>query len=406
MAINALSSLNAEKPQYAPRPPFPGMRLFHGVMGVLPEVATEAYEEVRAGMSAPFVGLTTDGTLRPGLVTAAAGPSTKPITDAATAFLEALHRPDQRQLAVAAFDHPYRRWWFNAFPDWWPTGLLLDDLTQPERDAALRVVELSLGPEGYDEARKTMRLNGLLGDFVQTYVDSLREWTYFFTIFGEPRADQPWAWQLMGHHLDLNCLVLPEHVELTPMFMGSEFNNVEGITVYEAHADQALALARSLTTEQRDLAVLYPTMDPDKLPPELSGLVDGRHRGGAGRDNLVIEYAGIGATDLDGRQQESLLALIDVYLKRLPETQRAHRALEVRRHLDETHFAWIGDIDAGAPFYYRIHSPVIWLEFDHHQGVFLDNNLPEPYHVHTIIRTPNGADYGAHLVPLPAGDAV
>jgi hypothetical protein len=381
-----------------------GLRLFHGLVTQLPEFVKPAFEALRANLNEPFVGLTTDGNPRAGLVSAADGPPTASVAAAAHAFLHSLSRPDQRQEVVQPRDHPYRRWWFNAFPDWMPTGLLLDDLDSPQREAAMAVVAASMSPEGYAEARKVMRLNGLLGEFVDTYVDSLGEWTYFFTIFGEPRPDEAWAWQLMGHHLDLNCLVMPNHQVLTPMFMGAEFNDVKGVTVFEPQAELALAFARSLTPEQQSRAILHPTMNPAELPPELAGPVDGRHIGGAGRDNLVCPYAGLAGIELDADQREDLVTLVDAFLTRMPEAQRKQRLAEVRQHLDATHFAWIGDPAAGAPFYYRVHSPVIWLEFDHHQGIFLDNDLPEPYHVHTIIRTPNGADYGADLVALPETD--
>ena len=51
-----------------------------------------------------------------------------------------------------------------------------------------------------------------------------------------------------------------------------------------------------------------------------------------------------------------------------------------------------------APFYYRIQSPVVFIEFDHHAGVFLTNAEPAKFHVHTIVRTPNGNDYGVDLL--------
>ncbi len=41
---------------------------------------------------------------------------------------------------------------------------------------------------------------------------------------------------------------------------------------------------------------------------------------------------------------------------------------EVEAHLDETYLAWMGSTGDG-PFYYRVHSPVILIEFDHHPGV-------------------------------------
>ena len=53
-----------------------------------------------------------------------------------------------------------------------------------------------------------------------------------------------------------------------------------------------------------------------------------------------------------------------------------------------------------AAFYYRIQSPVVMIEFDHHKGVVLNNPEPEKFHVHTIVRTPNGNDYGMDLLRL------
>jgi len=67
---------------------------------------------------------------------------------------------------------------------------------------------------------------------------------------------------------------------------------------------------------------------------------------------------------------------------------------EVDRHLDETYFAWMGAVSDDGPFYYRVHSPVVLIEFDHHPGVAFDNPVPSPNHIHTLVRTPNGGDYG------------
>ena len=36
---------------------------------------------------------------------------------------------------------------------------------------------------------------------------------------------------------------------------------------------------------------------------------------------------------------------------------------EVRAHLDRTYFAWIGGSIPDAVFYYRIHSPVVLIEW-------------------------------------------
>ena len=76
---------------------------------------------------------------------------------------------------------------------------------------------------------------------------------------------------------------------------------------------------------------------------------------------------------------------------------------EVRQHLDRTWFAWIGKTDPGAVFYYRIYSPVILIEFDHNapanlRHLAVDPTAPNVEHIHTIVRTPNGNDYGKDLL--------
>ena len=71
---------------------------------------------------------------------------------------------------------------------------------------------------------------------------------------------------------------------------------------------------------------------------------------------------------------------------------------EVKRHLAGTHFAWMGGIDDTSVFYYRVHSPGLLIEFDHQRGIVFDNDEPSRHHIHTVVRTPNGNDYGQDLL--------
>jgi hypothetical protein len=74
---------------------------------------------------------------------------------------------------------------------------------------------------------------------------------------------------------------------------------------------------------------------------------------------------------------------------------------EVRTYLGETYFGWIGDADPDSVFYYRIHSPVILIEFDHQTPVALEGpREPGRAHIHSVVRTPNGNDYGKDLLRL------
>jgi hypothetical protein len=75
---------------------------------------------------------------------------------------------------------------------------------------------------------------------------------------------------------------------------------------------------------------------------------------------------------------------------------------QVEEHIDDTYFAWIGEWEEDSVFYYRIQSPVILIEFDHETPVGLRHIYPPdvPYkeHIHAVVRTPNGNDYGQDLL--------
>jgi hypothetical protein len=128
----------------------------------------------------------------------------------------------------------------------------------------------------------------------------------------------------------------------------------------------------------------------DQLPPEVFA--------GAFRDNLELHYQGIRADRLTAPQQELLLGLIETYVGRMAEGHATIKMDEVRRYLTDTHFAWMGGVEEDSVFYYRVHSPVILIEFDHQRGVALDYDVPTRSHIHTVMRTPNGNDYGKDLL--------
>ena len=100
------------------------------------------------------------------------------------------------------------------------------------------------------------------------------------------------------------------------------------------------------------------------------------------------------------RQRRVLLDLTERYLSTLPPGPLQARMSDVERHIAQTHFCWAGGIDEVSAFYYRIQSPVVMIEFDHHKGVLLTNETPQRFHTHTIVRTPNGNDYGMDLLRL------
>ena len=92
------------------------------------------------------------------------------------------------------------------------------------------------------------------------------------------------------------------------------------------------------------------------------------------------------------------MQIVERFVAVLPAGPRAARLREVGEHLGETWFCWIGGHQRGDVFYYRVQSPVIIVELDHHCGVFLDYNTPKNFHIHTVMRTPHGNDYGRAYV--------
>lgn len=365
---------------------------------------TGIFDGFAAATQEPFRGLTSDGNIVPGLFTlGATGIDTTPVVRAATAFLQGLSS-EQRDRAAYAVDAEEIRRWTNAYPLWEPHGVLLDDLEPGQRDLAMAVVAAATSQRGFRETRRAMLFNDILADLTgDTERDSLGEWIYFMAIFGTPSRDGPWGWQLWGHHLLLTCYFVGDQMVMTPAFLGAEPTIIDegpyaGMSLFERDRELGMTMLHVLGDAQQDEAILYRSMLTADLPSELAHPTEGRHRAGNGADNLVYPYEGVCARGFSPGQRQALLALVDCFVGRMHDAHARLRMREIERHLDQAHFAWIGDPAGTGAFYYKVHSPVIVIEYDNHTGVFLDNPEPEPFHVHTIVRTPNGGDYGRDLL--------
>ena len=346
----------------------------------------------------PFTGVTADGNVVSGLFPLqTTGVPTEPIRRAALGFLDLLDADQRQRVTFDVESDAWRRWW-NIHPFLMRHGLLLEDLDDTRRAAALRLVEQTLSAGGAQTARDIMRLNHTIGEITDNWIE-YGEWVYFISLFGEPSEDQPWGWQIDGHHLIVNCLVVGDQLVVTPMFMGSEPVVAEtgiyrGTRVLQVEQDQGLEFIHALTPEQRGKAVLYDSILSTVLPPERGIGSDGRVQTAAFRDNMVIPYEGIRADDLTPGQRTQLMDLAALYTDKLREGHAQVWNDVLKKHLDETYFMWMGGIGPEDVFYYRIHSPVVLIEFDHQPGIAFDSDEPTRAHIHTVVRTPNGNDYG------------
>jgi hypothetical protein len=186
---------------------------------------------------------------------------------------------------------------------------------------------------------------------------------------------------------------------LSPVFLGAEPNEIDagwhaGVESFTERIELGTALMAALPAEQRRTATVYAQMVDPAMPPGRVHPGDERHLAGAFQDNRVIPFEGIRVAEMPGEAQRLVLAIAESFVRLLPTGPRAARLREIEEHLDETWFSWIGGHRAGDVFYYRVQSPVIIAELDHHCGVFLDYDTPKPFHIHTVLRTPHGNDYG------------
>ncbi|PNS19205.1 hypothetical protein CAC42_2382 [Sphaceloma murrayae] len=356
------------------------------------------YRHWRSLFEEPFKGVTSDGVVKPDLFKLQdESIPIEDITQAADVFLDKL---DAGQLKTVLYhiDSPEWRSWSNPEFLLSDKGLRLDELTPEVRDSILNILKLTLSPEGYNKAVSAMRINGFLGQLVESPA-IMNEYSYNFVLFGRPSTSRPWGFSLYGHHLCLNIFLYRTQIFLTPWFTGAEPNEIDagpyaGTTILNREAALGLQLMQSLDSTLRDKAQTYKLLHDPAMPPGRWNKDDQRHLCGAYRDNRVVPYEGIKYTSLNFHQQNLIHDILAEYLLYLPARARETRLQNALSFPEETYFSWIGGYGDEDPFYYRIQNPVVIVEFDHHSGVFLSNQEPKKFHIHTLLRTPNAGDYG------------
>jgi len=352
-------------------------------------------EEFEAeGLAAPFKGITTGGDVIPGLFQVSpTGVSTEPVRNAAAKFIGSLTGAQLARTMFPVDDPEWRKWMNQHF--YVRQGVSLQEMTDTQRDAAFGLMRASLSVKGFELTRNIMRLNETLAEMADDPV-FLGEWLYFFTIMGKPSATEPWGWQLDGHHAIINYFVLGEQVVMTPHFVGSEpvratAGKYKGLVILQQEQNDGLAMVRALPDAQRQKAIISFSKTGNNNLTE------------AFKDNVTLDYAGLRASDLASSGRGRLRDLVHLYVSNMDDGHARVKMDEVDRHLENTWFAWIGGTETDSVFYYRIQSPVILIEFDHQRPANLakfaaDPKKPTQQHIHCVVRTPNGNDYGKDLL--------
>jgi hypothetical protein len=282
-----------------------------------------------------------------------------------------------------------------------PYGIRLEEIDEESQALVHKILEATMSAEGYQKATSAIRINHFLGE-VMDAPGVLNKASYNFLLFGEPSTTEPWGWSLYGHHLCISVFLKGNQIVLSPTFTGAEPNIIDrgeyiGTRILLPEEELGLQFMQGLSPDMQKVAQIYQDMHDPKMPEGRWNLADQRHLCGAFQDNRIVPYEGINVSKTSPEQVQFLLRLVEQFVLYLPGTARQNRLAQVAKHIDRTYFSWIGGYGDEDPFYYRIQSPVIIAEFDHHSGVFLSNEEPAKFHIHTIVRTPNGGDYGYAL---------
>jgi hypothetical protein len=351
------------------------------------------------------------------------------MADVAAAFLDAL---DEQQRTVAAWPFPSddeRSRWFYTPTD--HGGLPLSAMRPAQQRRAMRLVATGLSHPAY------VTVSTIIG--LENVLDAVDGWTamfdrergrdpglYYLRVFGDPAGPEPWSWRFGGHHVSISHLVVDGEVAAsTPLFLGADpatspLLGPHPLRPLAGAEDLARELVHALDPAQRAAAVLSPAPPVDIVGANRPRINDGdRPRDlidiwrrpfegelgehfrtnqaraertlGLRSEHLdAVSYTstpkGVAAGALDDAQREVLRALLDVYVRRVPDALAdAEAAKYAGPNLDAIHFAWAGGIEPGEPHYYRIQGPRLLVEYD--------NTQRDVNHAHSVWRDPEG-DFG------------
>ncbi len=344
-------------------------------------------------VSKPYKGIVTSQGLEKGLFPIkATGVTTKPIKKAAEDFLQSLTRQQLTKTKFLILDEEWQRWSNVDNGLYTRKGISLKEMSKDQKALGFILMQTALSAKGLQLSKDIMKTDKTLSE-LNNDDPIYDEQLYFFSIMGTPSMTDPWGFQIDGHHLVINYFILKDQVIMTPVFMGGEpivttSGKYKGNVIFQDEQNIGLKFMQSLSAEQQSQAILSKEKDRTNILAQASS------------DNKTIDFQGLAAKLMTKEQKQKLLELVNRYISNMDDGHAKVKMEEVEKHLDNTWFSWIGKTDDQAVFYYRIHSPVILIEFDHQGpiGIRGQGDGATRNHIHTIVRTPNGNDYGKDLL--------
>jgi hypothetical protein len=308
-------------------------------------------------------------------------PASSLMFETANRFLAALDS-EQRAKATFPFDNDERMNWH--FIPKVRKGLPLREMTSYQKHLASALLSAGLSQTGYIKAVTVMSLEDVLKTIEKATDEYRNPEKYYFSIFGEPSQTDPWGYRVEGHHLSQNYTVVNGKVTDAPSFFGANPAEVrlgprKGLRTLAAEDDLGFDVIQSLDLPQRKIAVVDPTAYKDILTAA------------SRKAALEGQPSGFSAANMNAKQFDALMALLDEYARNVPASLAERRTSQIAQAGKEIHFAWSGGIDRSEPHYYRVHAPSFLIE--------LDDTQDHANHIHSVWRDFNG-DFGADLLKL------
>jgi Protein of unknown function (DUF3500) len=295
----------------------------------------------------------------------------KKTLEAARIFLKSL---DEKQLAKATFpfeDEERFKWFFVPIER---KGLPLREMSETQKASAIALLKASVNKQASEKAIAIMQLEIILKEIEKLAPDNDRRHPekYYFTFFGKPDAKTPWAWRIEGHHVSLNFSSVDGKMSsATPMFFGSNPARVpsgpnEGKEIMKIESDLGFQMVASLTEAQQKQAILSETAPNDIYTFN-------------NRKAKLDKFEGISFAEMTKSQQQLIMKLVGHYVNNFyPGFREDFMAKIEKAGLDKLYFTWMGSKKWGTGHYYRIHNPVLLIEYD--------NTQTDANHVHTVVR--------------------
>lgn len=293
------------------------------------------------------------------------------IESAAKDFVDTLE-PGLREKAILSKTSDERFKWNYVPMD--RKGVSWAEMDEVTQRAGERLLKASLSAQGFTKVQTIRSLEQVLRELENNPARDSKK--YWFAFFGQPGADQTWAWRYEGHHVSLTFVIHDGRiVASTPQFLGSNPADVKtgskkGTRPLIQTRDLALEFVSSLSEAELHEAILS-----NKAP---SDIVTSTVRRAA-----IEGHVGLAFTKMSKIQQLKLKRLIaahaDVQIK--DEKQRRLEKIDYRSVV----FAWSGQVSISGRHYYRIQGENFVIEYDNTQE---DGN-----HIHTVWRDTN-EDFG------------